>query len=396
MHDLRISRIGRRVLVFSLGLAGAIVLPLAAYADIEITLKNSFIEKFKNKATIDASFTVIKAHPKPNAPSKDGDLHAAGQAPEIGLPAVAEVMNARFQQPALDLIHDAQQTGEPVQVRGVWRLWCEHGGDVQFKKFGPFPEPIVNTNPAHVFEVHPLLKVGDQAIESSFKPIEGFTYKDAGQAFRSYENLKSHITPGSAETTVTTTMAGFNYLEFAIRLNEEPTHIIEDGLTVRAAVLSLEDELLVNSRRMVFAEGTQPFERVKTLHKGDTMHVVGIPRIDLALVSFRVANRTKTPGILDWSLPYEMVIVADFGDTPETEAPAAGGAPAGPAAQPVAKPASDVIESLARMLDQRREGDVSAGACSFASGTTVFCTVLRKSECDQLGGIWNAGKTCQP
>jgi hypothetical protein len=394
MHDLRI---GRRV--FSLLSAYAILLPLAAYADIEITLKNSFIEKFKNRVTIDADYTVVKAHPKPNSPSKDGDLHAAGQAPEIGLPAVAEVMNARFQQTALDLIHDSERTGQPIQVSGVWRLWCEHGGDVSFKQFGPFPEPIVNTNPAHVFEIHPLLKVGDQELAGSFKPIDGFTYKDAEQAFLAYEKLKSHIKPGATETTITTTMAGFNYVEFAIQLNEDPTHAIDDGLTVKAAILNLDGELLVRERRMVFAAGTQPFERVKMLHKGDTMHVVGIPRIDLSLVSYRSSHPTDKPGILDWSLPYEMVIVADFGDTPATEESAASSAAPGGLegiAPSTARSESDVIESLTKMLGERREGNVDSGACSFTAGSKVFCVVITKAECDQIGGVWHVGKTCQP
>jgi hypothetical protein len=393
MHDLRIRR-----KVFSLVLACAIILPLAAYADIEITLKNSFIEKFKNRATIDASFTVVKAHKKANPASKDGDLHAAGQAPEIGLPAVAEVMNAGSEQPTLDLIHDSERTGQPVQVRGVWRLWCEHGGDVSFKQFGPFPEPIVNTNPAHVFEVHPLLKVGDQDLAPSFKPIDGFTYKDADQAFLAYEKLKSHIKPGTSETTITTTMAGFNYVEFAIRLNEDPTHLLDDGLTVKAAVLNLDGDLLVRERRMVFTEGTQPFERVKSLHKGDTLHVVGIPRIDLSLLAFRASHPAQPQGILDWSLPYEMVIVADFGDTPETDETAAvGAAPAGPEgiAAPVVRSESDVIESLTRMLNQQREGNVNVGACVFAVGNKMFCAVTTKAECAQIGGAWHVGKECQ-
>jgi hypothetical protein len=395
MHD---SRIGRRV--FSLLLAYATLLPLAAYADIEITLKNSFIEKFKNRVTIDANYQVVKAHPKPNPASKDGDLHAAGQAPEIGLPAVAEVMNAAGQRPALDLIHQSEQTGQPVQVRGVWRLWCEHGGDVSFKQFGPFPEPIVNTNPAHVFEVHPLLKVGDQALDASFKPIDGFTYKDADQAFLAYEKLKSHIKPGATETTITTTMAGFNYVEFAIQLNEDPTHTVDDGLTVKAAILNLEGELLVRERRMVFAEGTEPFERVKALRKGDTLHVVGIPRIDLSLVSYRASHPTDKPGILDWSLPYEMVIVADFDDTPApVDAAAGAAAPAGVegTAEPAPAPRSesDLIESLARMLSDRREGNVNSGACVFSAGSKMFCVVSNKAECAQIGGTWNAGKTCQ-
>jgi len=398
MHD---SRIVRRV--FSLLAASAVLLPLAAHADIEITLKNSFIEKFKNRVTIDASFTVDKAHKKANPASKDGDLHAAGRAPEIGLPAVAEVMNARFEQPALDLIHQSEQTAQPVQVRGVWRLWCEHGGDISFKQ-GDTLQPFNTTNPDHVFEVHPLLKVGDQDLAGSLEPIDGFTYKDAEQAFRSYENLKSHIAPGASTTTITTTMAGFNYVEFALQLNEDPTHLVDDGLTVRAAVLNLDGELLVRERRMIFAAGTQPFERVKNLHKGDTLHVVGVPRIDLALVSFRVAHRDR-PGILDWSLPYEMVIVAAFDDAPEPEdeavhAPAPTALEALAAPEPAPAPASrseaDVIESLTRMLSERPEATEGAGACEFRAGARTFCIVSTKAECDQIGGRWHSGKTCQP
>jgi hypothetical protein len=398
MHD---SRIVRRV--FSLLAAYAVLLPLAAYADIEITLKNSFIEKFKNRVTIDASYTVDKAHSKPNPASKDGDLHAAGRAPEIGLPAVAEVMNARFQQPALDLIHQAESSGEPLQLRGVWRLWCEHGGDVTFKQGDPL-QPFDTTNPPHVFEVHPLLKVGDQELADSFEPIDGFTYKDAEQAFRSYENLKSHIAPGASTTTITTTMAGFNYVEFAIQLNEDPTHAVDDGLTVKAAILDLNGELLVRERRMIFASGTQPFERVKGLHKGDTLHVIGIPRIDLSLVSYRVSHKDQKPGILDWSLPYEMVIVGAFDDAPAPEDAAAGNAaPAGGegiaapegVAAPARKSEADVIDSLTWMLDERRETTAGSGACDFQAGSRMFCVVSTKDECAQIGGRWHAGKACQ-
>src|SRR4029079_19545298 len=93
------------------------------------------------------------------------------------------------------------------------------------------------------------------------EPIDGFTYKDAEQAFRSYENLKSHIAPGASTTTITTTMAGFNYVEFAIQLNEDPTHVVDDGLTVRAAVLDLDGELLVRERRTIFDAGAPTLQR---------------------------------------------------------------------------------------------------------------------------------------
>ena len=49
---------------------------------IVTTLKNSFINDFKDRVTIDAKYTVDKAHAHPNAPAKDGDMHIAGRAPE--------------------------------------------------------------------------------------------------------------------------------------------------------------------------------------------------------------------------------------------------------------------------------------------------------------------------
>src|ERR1700751_563153 len=60
-----------------------------------LVLKKAFVTKYRNRATIDASFFVDHAHKQPNPPAKDGDMHVAGRAPkEVGLPMVAEVVNA--------------------------------------------------------------------------------------------------------------------------------------------------------------------------------------------------------------------------------------------------------------------------------------------------------------
>src|SRR5206468_1123194 len=100
-----------------------------AQTDVEITLKNSFIEKYKNRATINANLVVDRAHAHPNPASKDGDLHIAGRSPEeIALPIVAEIMNARSEKDAVSLIHQVEGSGRTVNVAGAWRIWCEHGG----------------------------------------------------------------------------------------------------------------------------------------------------------------------------------------------------------------------------------------------------------------------------
>src|SRR5438046_4617451 len=87
------------------------VIDTPAVANIEITLKNEFIEQFKNTATISVSFVVDKAHVRPNPATKDGDLHVAGRADEVGLAIVAEIMNAASQKTAVDAIHAAEGQG---------------------------------------------------------------------------------------------------------------------------------------------------------------------------------------------------------------------------------------------------------------------------------------------
>ena len=410
----------------STGLAAAallavLLLPAAARAEIQITLQNAFVEKYKDRATIDAAFTVDKAHARPNPPASDGDLHAAGRAPEIGLAAVAEVMNAALQPDAVDLIHQAERGGQPLQVRGVWRLWSEHGGDDEQIQGQPL-QPFKTTNPPHVFEIHPLLRLGDLDLAASFQPIAGFTYKDASQAFRSYEQLPSHITTGDGTTSITTRMAGYNYVEFVVRLNEEPTHLLADGLSAKAAILDTGGDLLVHERRIVAVAGTAPYARLKAMHKGEALHVVGIPRVDLSLLSWRVANSSRVAGVLDWSLPYEMVLVAAFADRPTgPDIPPAPALPAaaGPAsstsavgpegAEPPAEPVTppvpaapanaaegDVMVILLKLLGQSLPPGTVRGACTFSSGQRSYCATLTGPQCDQLGGAFNAGEECPP
>jgi hypothetical protein len=318
------SRALHRTLPFRLALVAAFV-ATAARAEIEITLKNDFIEKFKNAATITTQFTVDKAHKRPNSPSKDGDLHAAGRAPEVGLPIVAEIMNAKQFQPAVAKVHSVEGTNEPISLIGAWRLWCEHGGSSEQIQGAPL-EPFTTSNPDHVFEIHPATKVAGMDVLTGFIPIEGYRNKDAAQAFHAYENLSSQITLGTNTTTITTRMGGFNYVEFQIQLNQDPFPI-KDGVLVMAEVQDLEGELLVRNRRMVFVKDTPPAREVLKLRKGGTLHVLGMPRINLALVSWRMRNAKKKPEVLGWQLPYEMIIVGVFGPgkpAEESEARAEG------------------------------------------------------------------------
>lgn len=319
----RTSRLRAIAVAFCLLMAASI-----GHAQINITLKKEFVEKYKNRATTgDVQFTVDHAGKIKTIGSgaSDGDSHNAGRSPEIGLPMVAEIMNARREAKYANLMHDNE--GQTVTLDGVWRLWCEHAGsDDQIQ--GDEVAPAENTNPDHVFEIHPITSINGKSLLDSFAPIVSasrtagtkgreFAYKDASDAFGRYENLKSHISSNGDNVKITTNMAGYNYVEFLIEPVEDKkshkldVHPIDDGTVAMARVLDLDGEVLLQKRRVVFVKGTAPERAILAYTKGNKpLRVIGIPRIDLALVSWRVEHAQDNPEVLDWSLPYEMVIVA--------------------------------------------------------------------------------------
>jgi hypothetical protein len=159
-----------RVLLLTLSLAGTL------HAQVELRLRKTFIEQFKNRVTITGPFIVDKAHAQPNPGSKDGDLHIAGRSSAIKLASVAEIMNAASEPAAVDAIHDAEGTGIAVTMTGVWRIWAEHGGETSHRQ-GAALEPFTTTNPDHLFEIHPVLRVGTHSTTATLLPIAGYTPK---------------------------------------------------------------------------------------------------------------------------------------------------------------------------------------------------------------------------
>jgi len=71
-----------------LTICGAVLWAVMAAADVSITLKNGFIEQHKNRATMDATYSVTKTHHRAKSAKEDGDIHCAGLADEIGLACV--------------------------------------------------------------------------------------------------------------------------------------------------------------------------------------------------------------------------------------------------------------------------------------------------------------------
>ena len=104
----------------------ALLFAASASAEITLTLKQSFVHSYKDRATIEADCTVDYTKGKANAASKDGDMHIAVRCGSIALPLVAELMNAKDRKEVIAKTVEDENSQAKVRIAGAWRIWNEH------------------------------------------------------------------------------------------------------------------------------------------------------------------------------------------------------------------------------------------------------------------------------
>lgn len=300
-----------------------VVSPLTAYADITISLTRGFVKKNKDRATISTTFEVNKFHKKPNrigTGSDDGDVHIAGRDTVVLLPMVAEILNGKLEKDPFNFLL-GMSSGQSVPLVGVWRLWFEHPGSEDQIQGAAVAEPD-DTNPDHVFEFHPVTKFGNFDCREGLVPIvdgaKEFRGHPADKAFASYEQRPGTISKSNNGIMITSNKAGFNYVEFQMKLTGKPKEV-SDGFIVLANVFKVdasdeEEPLTEQPRRMIFVKGSPPGDTIATMSKGDTLHVLGIPRVNLNEVLAIADGLPNHDEYAFGGLPYEIIIVAVLGD----------------------------------------------------------------------------------
>jgi hypothetical protein len=280
---------------------------------IEIEIIDSFIETYKDRVGITATFTIDKARLHPLARFLDGDFHLSGRAPEIALPVVAEIANGASAQKAIDLVHGAEGTGRPLMISGVWRIWPEHGAGAKEEQGEPL-EAMESDNPSHIFEIHPVTRIGNVGVLDTFRPIEGFLGGDAQACFEIFQKAECKITVKPKTVSIVTQTGLRNDVEFLMEIIDGRQIVAPGGRFVIASARDLKGNLLVERLRIVFATGTPPERAVRLLKRGDRLHVFGLPRVDFAEVWRRVKSSPTNPALLVKSLPYEIIIQGVYKD----------------------------------------------------------------------------------
>jgi hypothetical protein len=281
--------------------------------ELEIEINKSFLEKYKDRVSINATFTVDKAMQNPVARIFDGDLHLSGRAPEIALPVVAEIANGASAKRASDLVHGAEGTGKPLKISGVWRIWPEHAGSAKEEQGKPLAA-ATSTNPGHIFEIHPVTRINEVEVLDTFRPIEGYMPGDARDTLEAYEKVVCKLTVKPKTVFIVTRKGLWNDVEFLMEIADDRQIEVPGGRFVIASARDLKGDLLVKRLRMVFVKDTPPERAVRLLKRGNRLHVYGLPRVDFAEVSRRMRGSKKDPALLLKPLPYEIIIQGVYKD----------------------------------------------------------------------------------
>ena len=301
----------------------ALVMAFAnCYSQSSITLRKTFIDSFMERATIDCNFDVWYTHHKAKSASEDGDIHCSGYDKKTGLPGVAEILNAKDQREAIELIIEHEGKGKTnntlLKMTGVWRLWPEHMGAgvdfVQGMKLTKAKIQSKTTNPDHVFEIHPLTSIEDIDLIGSLINIEGYEPKNWRKVFDILMKKTFSISSTAKTITFKTTQVGYNYIDLWIKIDSLPE--IEDGAFAYCRTFDsdfdpdnddINAKMVTENTRIVLVKNSEAYIEAFDKGVGGFIHILGTPRINLSTVSWRVSVSKTNPKVLNGKFPFEII-----------------------------------------------------------------------------------------
>lgn len=286
-------------------------------AQVQITLRKSFIDSMKDRISYTGNFILVASPEHPHSAAADGDLHMSCTEEIIGLPIVAELINAKSNNEAIRFTNFTAGTDKLVKMTGIWRIWAEHvtkeKGDDEMnynpkKQVQGIKYKFSGTNPPHVFEMHPILQMDDINCMNTLKDIEGYSYKEPAKAFKAYTEAVCSLTDLDTKVLIEAPVLGFNYAEFWLKPVNEGLREVEDGRFMLCDIYDENGVIIAYSVRVGFPKGSEVENAVMNLNKVEKLHVMGLPRLNLHDVAKNIQGNNGEP--TEQPLPYEMIAIA--------------------------------------------------------------------------------------
>ena len=290
----------------SLGALAGLVLLALAHAPAgagEIVLRNTWIKKYMNKVNISSPCRVDETHDAPNDAAKDGDLHMACRCDSVALPMVGEIVNAADFPAVVGAAKQAKKDRTQVQITGVWRIWIEHPA-TKAQRQGAHVPVLKNTNPAHMFEIHPLTLFDGDSLHAGFKTIPGFSPMPVATTFKHYESRVFKVERKGAFTSITSPRSVYNYAKFKFKVAGTPSKL-SDGWAAQVKVEGVQTD---STRRVVAPNRSGPATLLSKAVAGGRYEAIGVPRLDLR----RIDQAAKDHPNQEINVPaaYEMILVS--------------------------------------------------------------------------------------
>ena len=275
-----------------------------------IRLDRGFIEANRYRITL-ATDVAVDAVARINPKLFDGDMHTAVRTPAVQLRLVAEIMNAKTVPHAVELAKHAEKNRTPLRVTGVLRFWPEHAIGLPHRQ-GEEVERLTNANPDHVFELHPLIRIGDLDLLSTMTTVEGYRAGHASRTFEMYQQSDLAIRVFSNRVYLTTPAGLWNDVHFQLELTDAPPLIREDGRYLTGRARDVDGKLLVDSIRVVLVKDSPPDQALRNRRAGDRIHVWGLPRVSFDGLARLIEQAGPDTGVRTARLPYEILIIGIY------------------------------------------------------------------------------------
>jgi hypothetical protein len=273
-------------------------------------LDRSFLEANRYRISLTTDVTVDAAA-RINPKVFDGDIHIAVRTPDVQLRLVAEIMNAKTAPAAVALVRNAEKSRAPLRMTGVLRFWPEHAIGLPHRQ-GEEVERLSNANPDHVFELHPVLRVGDLDLLATMKTVEGYRPGSASTTFETYQKSDLALRVVSNRVYLTTPAGLWNDVHFQLELTDAAPSVREDGRYLTARARDTDGILLVDSIRVVLVRDSPPERALRDRSAGTRFHVWGLPRVSFDGLVRLVAQTGSDTQWRTARLPYEILILGIY------------------------------------------------------------------------------------
>jgi len=277
---------------------------------VRLDLDEGFVERYRNRVTITADFTVDAVSRTVNPNAFDGDLHFAGRAPTIGLRLVAEIKNADTEDSAQALVRAARTAGRPLLLTGAWRVWPEHALGAPETQGDSVPA-LRNANPDHLFEIHPVTRIAGLGLLRSLHPVSGYRPGSPRSTLEEFTRARISIQAGDGRIRLTLPTGLYNDVHFILAPGRHGHRVVVDGRFLTGTAHDLDGNLLVEGLRIVLVRGSAAERAIRRLGPGGRARVWALPRVSFAELS-RIARTLPRDSTHAAPLPFELLILGVY------------------------------------------------------------------------------------